>query len=704
MAYDENMFKALANKKVKIIWLVFNLLLTANYGTDTQNGIHTIRYYIIFLLLCWIPFFVGLLFLKIQGKASSAYKNVLAIGYSIFYTYVVCTTDSPIAFIYILPLASILVLYKNRNFMLACGIVSTISIIMNWVYKASCGMNSLADQKNYELQLSCIILCYICYVISINHLNRSDGALMDSVKGNLKRVVTTVEQVKDASNLVVDGVTVVRELADENRQGAHVVVNSMSELSENNEVLHERTMSSMDMTTDINTQVQHVGSMIEQMVSLTQESIKHASESSTELDEVLKTNNTMAQLSSEIEDVLQEFKQGFEMVKTETGTIENITSQTNLLALNASIEAARAGEAGKGFAVVADAIRNLSTETQNSSGQIMSSLKHLEEISDKMMQSMTRTLELIQVSLQKVSQVNQSVTSITNDSNQLGSNIQVIDSAVKEVELSNQQMIENMQRVCDVMEIMTGCIENSDEVTKTMLSKYEETARNVNNIETIVNRLMVELGSGGFMGIQDIQAGMKVSVIAGSEALHTSTEYRGEVIERNDRELLIMLYTDNADTLNLKDKSLSYQLLIVVDNVLYNWKDIQLFAAKGYDNGYYRLTPETNPDIMNRRKYPRMPLSNKCTIIREDNGHTFEGKMVNLSANGFAFAVKNEEFSNLKNVNVTLSISDISLPDGNQLNGCVIRSTNNEGEYIVGCRMPEDNMGIKHYVEDHYTE
>lgn len=60
----------------------------------------------------------------------------------------------------------------------------------------------------------------------------------------------------------------------------------------------------------------------------------------------------MSELSSDTEQTLQAFKDEFEMVKQETGTIESINNQTNLLALNASIEAARAGEAGKGFAVV----------------------------------------------------------------------------------------------------------------------------------------------------------------------------------------------------------------------------------------------------------------------------------------------------------------------------------------------------------------
>lgn len=84
----------------------------------------------------------------------------------------------------------------------------------------------------------------------------------------------------------------------------------------------------------------------------------------------------MADLSNEVEHILDAFKAEFETVKR-SGTIDSISSQTNLLALNASIEAARAGEAGKGFSVVAEQIRKLSTETKDSSGQISEALSRL---------------------------------------------------------------------------------------------------------------------------------------------------------------------------------------------------------------------------------------------------------------------------------------------------------------------------------------
>lgn len=693
MDYNENEFKAKANIKARRIWLVFALLLSANYGSDVSQGGYPSTNYIIFLILCWVPFFAGDLLLRIRGKADDRYRYALVIGYGIFYTFLICTTDSPIAFTYILPVVSLLVLYKDQKFMVGCAIANIASVIVSVFYHlVVLGQNTATDQKNYQLQVACLLLCYIGYIMSIRHLIESDGALTDSIKADLKRVVTTVEQVKTASNTIMDGITVVRELATENKHGSDIVVDGMNKLTDNNDQLQSRTASSQEMTGDINSQVQNVASMINDMVSLTAESGKHAKTSSVDLESLVQTAGTMADLSNEVEHILDAFKTEFETVKQETGTIDSISSQTNLLALNASIEAARAGEAGKGFSVVAEQIRKLSTETKDSSGQISEALSRLDEISGKMTSSIEETLKLIQATLEKVTQTGENVNKITQDSSLLGEHIQTIDSAMKEVESSNRQLVENMEQVSSIVETMTTCISDSDETSKRMLSKYEESASNINNIENVIQELMCELGIGGFMGLDDIHAGMKAKVILPKHL--ERMEYHGEV--RSVAENSISLILSDNPQLNGSE---TCKVQVTVDNVLYCWDQAQIQADTASGSHVYALQLSARPEIKNRRKYPRADVSNPCTITLKDSDTTFSGQLDNISANGFAFLIRDPFFMDHKHADVAIDIQNFALSDQSHLEGHVIRCSDDEGVYIVGCQMPEDNYAIRNYVD-----
>lgn len=693
MDYNENEFKAKANIKTRRIWLVFALLLSANYGSDVSQGGYPSTNYIIFLILCWVPFFAGDLLLRIRGKADDRYRYALVIGYGIFYTFLICTTDSPIAFTYILPVVSLLVLYKDRKFMVGCAIANIASVIVSVIYHlVVLGQNTATDQKNYQLQIACLLLCYIGYIMSIRHLIESDGALTNSIKADLKRVVTTVEQVKTASNTIMDGITVVRELATENKHGSDIVVDGMNKLTDHNGQLQSRTASSQEMTGDINSQVQNVASMINDMVSLTAESGKHAKTSSVDLESLVQTAGTMADLSNEVEHILDAFKAEFETVKQETGTIDSISSQTNLLALNASIEAAHAGEAGKGFSVVAEQIRKLSTETKDSSGQISEALSRLDEISGKMTSSIEETLKLIQVTLEKVTQTGENVNKITQDSSLLGEHIQTIDSAMKEVESSNRQLVENMEQVSSIVETMTTCISDSDETSKRMLSKYEESASNINNIENVIQELMCELGIGGFMGLDDIHAGMKAKVILPKHL--ERMEYHGEV--RSVAENSISLILSDNPQLNGSE---TCKVQVTVDNVLYCWDQAQIQADTASGSHAYALQLSARPEIKNRRKYPRADVSNPCTITLKDSDTTFSGQLDNISANGFAFLIRDPFFMDHKHADVAIDIQNFALSDQSHLEGHVIRCSDDEGVYIVGCQMPEDNYAIRNYVD-----
>ena len=153
-----------------------------------------------------------------------------------------------------------------------------------------------------------------------------------------------------------------------------------------------------------------------------------------------------------------------------------------------------------------------------------------------MTSAMEETLKLIQLTLDKVTLAGHNITQIASDAKQLGDNIQVIDTAMKEVETSNLHLVNNLEQVTHIVSDMTDRIADSNEISSRMVSKYTESAENIDSIEKVIGALMCELGIGGFMGTEDIQPGMKLAVF-----LDEHTSYHGEIIAQKDNALTVSL-------------------------------------------------------------------------------------------------------------------------------------------------------------------
>ena len=187
MEYNKEFFKKSANKKAAISWMIINILLNLSCILEGVTAGHSAIFLIMFFSVCWLPYIIGLIVLKVQGLASDRYKTIVSVGYTMFYIVVISTSNSSISFAYIFPMLAMLLLYKNKGYMIRMGIVNTFFSILSILYRYfGKGMNSISDVQDFLLQIICVVLCYGCYVMAIDHMNKSDGALTDSIKDNLQ--------------------------------------------------------------------------------------------------------------------------------------------------------------------------------------------------------------------------------------------------------------------------------------------------------------------------------------------------------------------------------------------------------------------------------------------------------------------------------------------------------------------------------------
>lgn len=676
----------LMNTWAMISWTLIGTLLSISYlakGLAKDGSPIAIALIIIFqvvpIAICWV-------FYR-RNRESGYIQKIIPIAYGFSLWVILFISETPLVCLYAPPMIAVLMVYNNFKLIKWTGIFLCFENFAVLLYNTY-----VVKTWNMQLdQVAIYLLAHVCLVLfsifSVKIASNISKRRLENETKEKEKVSTTVDKVKIASTSVVDGVNTVRDLSDENMEGAENVVRSMETLIQNNDILQQRTHSSITMTNQIEQQVESVVVSVQEMMEISEQSMSNAQISAKQLEDVVVSTKEMADISSEVETILSEFKEEFKKVKDETGTISSITSQTNLLALNASIEAARAGEAGKGFAVVADEIRNLSSGTQTSSDRILGALLRLEETSEKMTVSITKTIELINDTLSKIYETNKNVTKITEDTIQLGENIQIVGTAMKEVKESNIELVDNMNQVNDIMNITTENIRNANDTTCIMRDKYEETSNNVTNIEKVVAKLIEELGEGGFLGVEDIHEGMSLLVIEGDK--YEGKSYKASVLEIIDGDIYINTPVNNVDKIQI-DKEKTYFLQVIVHNELYNWDDIGIVQGK---DGRFCVRVKGNPYVINRRKYKRIPISNPC-VVSNSGGKSLNGKMVNISAGGYAVELPmTEDFVEIGK-HIYLQIDNYPVLNKKKLRGTAIRISTNKDTMFVGCRSAEEHTEI----------
>ncbi len=178
--------------------------------------------------------------------------------------------------------------------------------------------------------------------------------------------------------------------------------------------------------------------------------LNNAKTGNEEMQGMLNTINEISIASKSIENIID--------------IIEDIAFQTNLLALNAAVEAARAGEQGKGFAVVAEEVRSLAGRSQTAA---------------------LETKELINKSIEKVSEGTRKADSTSSALNEILRDISEVSTIIEEITLSSKAQAadignfgKSINDISDVANQNTSTSEESAAIAQE-ISAQTETLKNI---------------------------------------------------------------------------------------------------------------------------------------------------------------------------------------------------------------------------------
>ena len=297
--------------------------------------------------------------------------------------------------------------------------------------------------------------------------------------GDMTKAVATLESelkkiiggIQSSTNMLLEKSNSLNRTSDETKQNISNVQNTISEI----------IVGANSQAEDTNTASHNIEMMDDLIVETSQEAktlneradsmLTSSDQANTTIEELKKINRKVQEVVSGIERLTAETSESAQKIGEASRLISEIAEQTNLLSLNASIEAARAGEAGRGFAVVASEIQNLAQQSNVASSTIDEIVSTLVTNFEKVTDSMTEMLSVVDVQNRNIDETEQTVSNVMSQLHESVDSIRKIQNQTKELEVSRIAMV-------DAIHSLAQIANNNVESTSETNNEIEEVSHN----------------------------------------------------------------------------------------------------------------------------------------------------------------------------------------------------------------------------------
>ena len=289
---------------------------------------------------------------------------------------------------------------------------------------------------------------------AIQHLQKELEKIIKGIKESTDMLMEASNTLEDTSHQTYDGMREVEATVDSITTGANLQAEDAKKASDN---------------------VKYMGNLI--------------IETGRAADELNESADQMKQSSDAAVVTIDELKRISEEVKAAVATIAEQTKQTNLLSLNASIEAARAGEAGKGFAVVASEIQKLAEQSDTASGNIGEIVNTLIGNSQRVVETMGKTQEIIEKQNMHIESTEQMVNGVMGEIDASIERIRQIETRTKKLESARTEIIDVIDSLSEIaQQNVEGTTQTSSSITE-ITDSFQNIKDSTENLRNMADML-----------------------------------------------------------------------------------------------------------------------------------------------------------------------------------------------------------------------
>lgn len=315
-------------------------------------------------------------------------------------------------------------------------------------------------------------------------LNSTISALHDT----LKDIVSSYHQIESAINDVAMGTN---DLATSSEEVATITVNTSTNLSKQVEELEFAS----SRITDISASIEEIASTAQTVKGLSTNVGQQGDAAVILGNQAGDKMKIVEQISMHAVDEITDLNNKMQEIRKIVKIITDIANQTNLLALNAAIEAARAGDAGRGFAVVAGEVKNLASESKNTSNEIQESIIGIITRSEKTSDAMKQAYDEIISGIESVSQTTNAITEMVRDVKITVENISEVTSATENQAVATNNLTGGISNTMNIlkkgvsnMDSLAALAEESSASTQEIAARESEIQQMTMHFQKILKR------------------------------------------------------------------------------------------------------------------------------------------------------------------------------------------------------------------------
>ena len=484
-SYDE---LKLANRASMAAYSIMNLILVACYLLEVIKHSRTLGYFIVFCIFALAPYALCLA-LYLKNKGTAVLKYAISGGYLVFYLFIIFTTVSPVAYVYALLIAVVLVSYNDLKVSAAFMGVVSVGNIIQVAYSAMSGQLGSADVANTEIRVASVIL-FTGYLMMATYVSKKTStSRLRQVEAEKERTADMMNSILEIAEQITDDINQVSGKVETLEGTSNKTKDSMKEVAAGTNETVQSIQVQMEKTEQIQStidNVEHASGMIVDNVNETKAELDVSKKNMNELMKCVQISN---EANANVSKELAQLREHTGRMQSIIELINNITSQTSLLALNASIEAARAGEAGRGFAVVASEISNLADQTQGATEDITGLI---ESISSQLSDVVKVIEDMIRVSENQnkvVDDTAKSFEKIALKNDRVYDEAGKMNSLVHELNDANQAIVDGIQTISGVTEEVTAHSTETLKVSEDNSMITQEVGQTIGSLKELADRL-----------------------------------------------------------------------------------------------------------------------------------------------------------------------------------------------------------------------